>query len=368
MPTIRTLHAALDARFPFSRAESWDKTGLLVGDFSAQVQRVLVAYEVTDAALDAAQNHDCEAVVAYHPLIFRPLEKLDFSDRTARLCARLIRENRHLICVHTALDGASPPNALGDALARLLGLDEAKVWKPSGVQKLVNIIVFVPTQAVEEVCEALWQAGAGHIGNYDQASFQTSGTGTFRPLQGAQPYVGSLQQRSVTSEVRLEVVAPREKWKPIVEAMKQAHPYEEVAYDVLALENADANQEFGPLRLQKLDAPTPLEPWIERAKTRLNVANVRVTAPPEGDGFSFVACSPGSGASFISSLPSGTIFISGDFKHHDALLAQSRGVALIDVTHAATETASVELMAGALEALAGLEIVRDEMRNPFNLA
>ena len=368
MLSVQTLHDALDARFPFSRAESWDKTGLLVGDFSSPVQRVLVAYEVTDAALDAAQAHECEAVVAYHPLIFRPLEKLDFSDRTAQLCARLIREGRHLICVHTALDCASPPNALGDALARRLGLEDAQVWKPSEFQKLVKIVVFVPTQAVEEVCEALWQAGAGRIGNYDQASFGTPGTGTFRPLQGAHPRVGQLEERSVTSETRVEVIAPREKWKPIVEAMKTAHPYEEVAYDVIALENAAANQSFGPLRLQRLDLPTPLKSWIERAKTRLNVSHVRVASPDEESEFSFVACSPGSGASFISSLPRSTIFVSGDFKHHDALLARSRGVALIDVTHAATETAAVELMAGALEPLADLEIVRDEMRNPFVLA
>lgn len=368
MPTIQTLHAALNARFPFSRAESWDKTGLLVGDFSSPVRRVLVAYEVTDAALDAAQERECQAVVAYHPLIFRPLEKLDFSDRTAHLCARLIRENRHLICVHTALDGASPPNALGDALARRLGLEEAAVWKPSGTQQLVKIVVFVPTEAVDDVCEALWDTGAGHIGRYDQASFQTMGTGTFRPLEGAQPRVGEVGKRSTTSEVRLEVIAPHDKWKAIVETMKSAHPYEEVAYDVLALENADDNQSYGPLRLQKLDSPAPLDVWAERAKTHLNVSSVRLAAPDEAKDFSFVACSPGSGASFISSLPRGTIFISGDFKHHDALLAKSRGIALIDVTHAATETASIELMAGALESVPELEIVRDTMRNPFKFA
>jgi dinuclear metal center YbgI/SA1388 family protein len=373
VPTIQTLYAALDARFSFSRAESWDKTGLLVGDFSAQVRRVLVAYEVTDAALDAARQHECEAVVAYHPLIFRPLEKLDFSDRTAHLCARLIRQNQNLICVHTALDGASPPDALGDALARQLGLENARVWKPSGIQKLIKIVVFVPIEAVDDVCNALWQSGAGHIGRYDEASFQTTGTGTFRPLEGASPRVGEIGKRHSASEVRLEVVAPEARWKSIVAAMKNAHPYEEVAYDVLALENSDSNQTFGPLRIHDLSGTpfgplTPIEPWIERAKSALKVSSVRVVVPSHNNEYAFVACSPGSGASFIPALPPSTIFISGDFKHHDALLAKSRGIALIDVTHAATETASIELMAGALETVPDLEIVRDAMRNPFNFA
>lgn len=365
MPSVHALHAALDARFPFSRAESWDKTGLLVGDFDAPVERVLVAYEVTDAALDAAQESDCQAVVAYHPLIFRPLEKLDFSDRTAGLCARLIRENRHLICVHTALDGADSPGALGDALARQLELSGARVHQPSGVQKLVQIVYFCLPECLEPTREAAWKAGAGSVGCYDQASFCSEGQGTFRPLNGANPAVGTRGEREHTSEVRVELVAPHERFPAILKAIKAAHVYEEVAHFVLPMLGQNDDQSFGPLRL----APVPgarLSEWIEHAKARLNVPAVRVAAPEDEGEFSFVACSPGSGASFISSLPRGTIFVSGDFKHHDALLARSRGVALIDVTHAATETASVELLASALEPLAGLTVVRAEMRNPFD--
>ncbi len=365
MPSVRSLHAALDVRFPFSRAESWDKTGLLVGDFDAPVQRALITYEVTGAALDAAQKHGCQAVVAYHPLIFRPLEKLDFSDRTAGLCARLIRENRHLICVHTALDGAPAPHALGDALARQLGIENARVHHASGAQKLVQIVYFSPPECLEQTREAAWEAGAGAIGRYDEASFSSQGSGTFRPQSGAQPKVGTIGQREQTVEMRVELVAPEDKFPAILRAIEAAHVYEEVAYSVLPLLNASDNQGYGPLRLAPV-ARADLNEWIEHAKTRLNVPSVRVAAPDNLSDYSFVACSPGSGASFISSLPRGTIFVSGDFKHHDALLAKSRGVALIDVTHAATETASVEMMARALEGVQGIEVVRDEMRNPFD--
>ncbi len=365
MISLSKLYGALDARFPFARAESWDKVGLLVGDKNALVSRVLVCYEVTEAALDVADEQGCDAVVAYHPLIFRPLEKLDFSDRTARLCARLIRSGQSLICVHTALDGATPPHALGDALARQLGLKGARVHKPSGTQKLTQLVYFVPESHLEKTRTAAWQAGAGAIGLYDEASFSSLGRGTFRPLEGASPAEGKIGTRTETSEWRVELAVVKEKVGEVLNAVKAAHPYEEVAYFLTALQNEDANQQYGPLRLASVPDANLFE-WIEQAKTRLKVPSVRVAAPTENTAFSRVACSPGSGASFISSLPRGTIFISGDFKHHDALAAQAWGVALIDVTHAATETMTVDLMGEAIKNC--IEVVRETPRNPFDFA
>jgi len=367
MVSLRALFDALDARFPFSRAESWDKTGLMVGDFSSLVQRVLVTYEVTDAALDAAKQHGCEAVVAYHPLIFKPLESLDFSDRTAHLCARLIRENRSLLCVHTALDGATPPNALGDALARQLGIAGAQVGKPSGYEKLASLTYFVAPQHLEVTRQAAWEAGAGAIGNYDQCSATSAALGTFRPLQGATPAVGEIGVRHEGDEVRVELLAPEHRAQAILAAIRAAQKYEEVAYFLSPLLNREKNQSYGPLRFAANVEKLSLDQWIERARLALNPPSVRVARPDNIEEFPLIACSPGSGASFIASLPRGTIFISGDFKHHDALLAQHRGVALVDVSHAATESAAVELIAGALESVGGIEIVRDAHRNPFGV-
>ncbi|RYX85702.1 Nif3-like dinuclear metal center hexameric protein [bacterium] len=363
MISLSKLYGALDERFPFARAESWDKVGLLVGDKSASVSRALVCYEVTEAALDLAQERGCDVVVAYHPLIFRPLEKLDFSDRTARLCARLIRAEQNLICVHTALDGATPPHALGDALARQLGIEGARVHKASGTQKLVQLVYFVPESHLEKTREAAWQQGAGAIGHYDEASFALQGSGTFRPLEGATPAEGNVGTRAETNEWRVELLVPAESAGRVLEAIKAAHPYEEVAYYMTALQNSDDNQQYGPLRLASVPDATLFE-WVERAKTQLKIPSVRVAMAEEGTSYTKVACSPGSGASFISSLPHGTIFISGDFKHHDALAAQARGVALIDVTHAATETMTVDMMAEAIEDC--VEVVRATPRNPFD--
>lgn len=365
MSTIASILAQLETRFPLSRAESWDKVGLLIGDRSAEIQRVFVAYEVTPAVITAAKKADCELILVYHPLIFRPLEKLDFSDPTAHLCGQILANRQHLLCLHTALDGADPPHALGDALARKLGLNEAKVFKASGVQKLVKIVVFVPENWAQRACETMWQAGAGKIENYDEASFQTRGIGTFRPLEGANPKTGEIGKRHADTETRLEVLAPLESWKKVMEAVKNLGFYEEVAHDIFPLLNADSNQSYGPLRLQKVENSS-LETWIERAKIALNVPSVRVVRPDDFE-LKNVACSPGSGASFIDALPRGTCFITGDIKHHDALKARAQGVAIIDVTHAATETMTVDLMAAPLAQM-DVEVVKSDALNPFDFA
>ena len=366
MPQIKQLLSALDARFPWQRAESWDKVGLHIGDKNADANSVHVAYETSDAALDEAAANGAECVVVYHPLLFRPLEKLDFSDPTAALAARMIRENRALICVHTALDGAAPPGALGDALAAQLGLEDARVVAASGAGELVLISVLVPPQALERVRAAMWQAGAGSIGAYDEASFASVGEGTFRPLPGARPHLGAVGARETVEEMRLEVVAPASKWRAIVAAMRAAHPYEEVAHSVTALLNTDANQGYGPLRVGRVEKQS-LETWIETVREKLAPPSIRVVVPPDFGAVEIVACSPGSGASFIDKLAPGTTFVCGDIKHHDALRARARGIALVDVTHAATETAAVPLMASALENVEGLRVFREiKPFNPFS--
>lgn len=363
MATVSDLLLALDSRFPFSRAESWDKTGLQIGDASASINSVLVAYEITDAVLNASRPGDC--LVVYHPLLFRPLENLDFKNHTARLAARILGAGQSLISVHTALDGAASPGALGDALAQQLGLKNVRVLKPSGHEKLVKIVVFVPEEALEAVSTALWSAGAGSIGRYDEASFRSQGTGTFRPLEGASPYSGEVGVRSQEPETRLEVIGPEEKWPALVVAMKKAHPYEEVAYDVFPLLNSDPSQSYGPARIGEID-PLDLADFATIVQNALQAPNIRlVRAKTE---IKKVVCSPGSGASFIAAAAraGADCLVSGDIKHHDALQARALGLSIIDVTHANTERATIPLMAQALANVPGIEVRQAPFENPFS--
>jgi len=363
MPTITDLLTHFNRHFPLSRAESWDSVGLQIGDAAAAVSKVLLAHEINDAVLDEAAGFD--ALVIYHPLIFRPLPDLNFASHTARLAARCIRGNINVIALHTAMDNADPPRALGDALARQLGLENIKILSPSGSEALEKIVVFVPPESLEKVQNALWQAGAGHIGNYDQTSFSARGVGTFRPQEGSDPYSGKLGELEKADEWRLEIIVPARRRDAVVAAMLTAHPYEEVAYDIYALHRG--GQHYGAARMGELAAPMQLDELANQVQQQLNPPGMRVVRGAKST-FSRVACVPGSGASFIKDAVNAgcDCLITGDVKHHDALQAQALGLAIIDVTHAATETAAAPMMKSAFEGMSEYEVrIFDKPTNPF---
>jgi dinuclear metal center YbgI/SA1388 family protein len=363
MATVRDLVKAIDAQYPFERAEKWDKTGLLIGDAQAAAQRVLVAHEVTAQTLEEAR--DCQAMVVYHPPIFRVLENLDFKNHIVRLAAQCIAQHLNVVAVHTALDSAPQPRALGDKLTDSLGLQNVRVLSPSGHEPLFKIVVFVPPEALEKVSNALWEAGAGSIGNYDRAAFRNKGTGTFRPLPGADPYDGEIGKQQEADEWRLEVIVPATQRDEVIHAMKAAHPYEEVAYDAYPLHNMA--EPFGAARVGELPSSTHLRDFAITASTSLRAPNLRLVDSGKSQ-VRKVACVPGAGASYIEAAARAgcDCMVSGDFKHHDALMAQAHGLALVDVTHTATERAAIGMMADALSTLEGVEIVRSAIdTNPF---
>jgi dinuclear metal center YbgI/SA1388 family protein len=363
MSTIKALIDALDAKYSFARAASWDKVGLQIGDENARVGKVLVAHEVTGEVLDAA--HGFEALVVYHPLIFRALENLNFQNHSVRLAARCIAQNLNVIAVHTALDHASTPDALGDRLARALGLHNLEILKPDGFEAFVKIVVFVPDEHLESVQNAMWSAGAGEIGQYDRASFRARGVGTFRPLEGANPFSGKIGKLENADEWRLEVIAPVSKQNQIVAAMKSAHPYEEVAFDIIALQNREANQSYGSCRAGTLATSTPLLTYAREISAKLRAPSTRVVEAKTA--LQKIACVPGSGASYISAAARAgcDCLVTGDIKHHDALQAKALDLSLIDVTHAATERAAVPMLVEALSTLDVEVTVSAIETNPF---
>ena len=369
MATLRDLIRVLDDAFPFSRAEKSDKVGLQIGDANAPVSRVLVAHEVTSETIEEA--HGCDVLFVYHPLIFRALENLDFANHTARLAARCIAQSLNVVAVHTALDNAPFGHALGDELAKSLGLDNVRVLKESGRESLFKIVVFVPDEALEKVSLALWQAGAGRIGDYERASFRARGIGTFRPLLGANPYDGEIGRDAAADEWRLEVVVRAAQRDRAVAAMLAAHPYEEVAYDVYALHNS--LEAFGAARFGELQSSTRIHDFVEFVTSKLHSPNVRVVTSGKAE-IRSVACVPGAGASYIESAARAgcDCLVTGDIKHHDALMATAHGLALIDVTHVATERAAIDLIADTLnapsvKAQSGVEVRRSALdTNPFS--
>lgn len=361
--TVRDILTAIDARYPFSRAESWDRVGLQIGDASAPVSKVLVAHEVTPSTLEAARG--CDALVVYHPLLFRPLENLDFKNHTAKLAAQCIVQNLNVVAVHTALDSAPQPRALGDKLAAQLGLQNIEVLAPSGREALFKIVIFVPDSHWHAVSEAGWEAGAGNIGKYSHAGFRTRGQGTFQPEAGANPTVGKVGELETVDEWRLEVIVTEARRDAVVKAMIAAHPYEEVAHDIYALHNSI--NPYGSARVGNLKQSTSLVDWAQRVQSTLGAPNVRIVRAK--DHIARVACVPGAGASFIEACARAGVdcLVTGDIKHHDALKAQALGVSIIDATHTATERAAVSMIAHTLQStLDGVDVLSCEIdTNPF---
>ena len=368
MFSVQNLLETINQTFPLSRAEKWDKVGLQIGDARHEVRRVFVAHEVTEAVLNQIEEN-CTLVI-YHPLIFRALDNLDFQNHTAQLAARCIMRKVDVIAVHTALDNAPPlavkkPGALGDALASEIGLQNVSVLAPSGRESLCKISVFVPPSHLEEVQNAMWEAGGGQIGLYDEASFRARGTGTFRPVPGANPFEGTIGKREEVDEWRLEIIVPEAQSGAVIAAMKKAHPYEEVAHDVYPLRNAV--HPYGSARVGELNEAMTLLDYAAQVKSALRAPNIRVVQGAKSE-IRHVACVPGSGASFIDeAVENGCdCLVTGDIKHHDALKAQALGLSLIDATHTATERAAVPLIAQVVRAVPSLQVgICDVDTNPF---
>ena len=366
MLSIREIAGLLNAAYSFARAEKWDKIGLLVGDANADANRVLVAHEITDATIDEAIKLNCSCVVVYHPPIFRALENLDFQNHSVRLAARCIRANIAVVAVHTALDNAPFGLALGDKLASQIGLTNVRVLDASGSETWFKLVVYVPDGDLENVQNALWDAGAGQIGNYDNASFRARGIGTFRALDGANPTIGTLGETEIVGEWRLEVLIPQSKIERCVRAMKTAHSYEEIAYDMIKLEN-QSGANYGAARIGELSEAEALHVFSRDVCHRLRAPSAR-TVSSQKERVQIVACVPGSGASYIESAVKNNcdVLVSGDFKHHDALQAQAHNLSLIDATHVATERAAIEMIAEVLQSSTRFETLRSTINtNPF---
>ena len=342
---IQDLIGLLHALYPPQFAESWDNVGLQAGDPLAEITRAVVCLDPSEEALDTALAHQAQAIIAHHPLIHTPLRNVTPLDETGRICFRSVKEGIAVLCAHTNLDRAR--DGLNDWLATRLGIEGAKPLA-GGEGDLVKVVVFVPAGYEGKVAEALFQGGAGHIGNYDGCSFQSSGTGTFRPGAGASPFLGSEGKTERAAEVRLETIVPRERLNRCVDRMLRAHPYEEAAYDLIPLANRRGDIGLG--RIGRLPEALSLEAFAQKVKESLGASSIRLVG--KGDRMlRKVAVCGGSGASLLGeALRQGAdVLVTGDVKYHEARRAEAQGIALIDAGHFATERIMVPHLTAALE-------------------
>ncbi len=329
-----------EAIAPPALAAEWDNVGLLIGDRSATVKRVLLTIDLTEAVLREAVQARAEMVMAYHPVIFKPLSRLTAADAPGAYAAA--RAGLAVYSMHTALDAVA--GGTNDVLAEVLGLCDTVPLERTAQPGQYKVVVFVPQRDLARVAQAAFDAGAGRIGNYTECSFSTGGIGTFRGGAGSRPAIGRAGRREQAEELRLEVLVPQAALPGVLEAIRRAHSYETAAVDVYALQGLP--EESGMGRIGRLRRPASLATLVGRVKRALKVGKVLVAGRPRRT-LTTVACCAGScGELFRSAIAAGAqAYVTGEMRHHDALAASAAGLAVICVGHSNSERRALSRLA-----------------------
>ncbi len=324
---------------PFSLQESYDNSGVQIGSPDQQVSRALICLDVTEEVLQEAKERSCDLILCHHPLIFKGINKLTASGSTERIIMEAIRQGFAIVAVHTNLDNVH--HGVNHELAAVIGLKEPKVLKPSkGLLK--KLVTFCPIYQAGKVRAAIFEAGAGQIGNYDCCSFNLQGKGSFRAGENTNPFTGSINKLHYEAEVRIETVFPAYLQSAVLSAMFASHPYEEVAYDIYPLDNL--YNQVGSGMIGELKEPMPENIFLNHLKKTLNTPVLRHTAFT-GNTVGRVAICGGSGAFLLNeAIRAGAqAFVTGDVKYHQFFDAADR-ILLVDAGHYETEQFTKELL------------------------
>ncbi|MDO4909701.1 MAG: Nif3-like dinuclear metal center hexameric protein [Corynebacterium sp.] len=330
--------ARLNAFYPPALAEPWDRVGLICGDPEDQVNEIVLALDCTEDVVDTAIEWGAQLIIIHHPLLLRGTSTVATTDPKGRLIHRLIKNGIALFAAHTNADSARP--GVNDKLAEILGVTPGRPIAPRSLNPQDKWGVYVPVDYVTVVKDAVFAAGAGQIGNYSHCAYEIEGRGQFQPEEGANPSVGSVGKLYSSVETRVEFTAPRGRRAAIEAAMRAAHPYEEPAFDITAVESTDMTYGLG--RVGELDEPMTLRNFTQRVADRLPVTawGVRAAGDPERM-IRTVAVGSGAGDSFLDDVRRLGVdcYVTSDLRHHPVDEALRKGgPAIIDTAHWASES------------------------------
>lgn len=346
---IADLCTAMESIAPPALAQPWDNAGLLAGDMQAALGRVLLCIDLTPPVTAEAVAANADCVLAYHPPILKPVSRL-LASGNGQECAvfHCVRSGIAVYATHTALDAAD--GGTNDVLARLCGIEQTvplEYAAQSGREEC-KLVVYVPDKIVDRVAEAMFAAGAGRIGKYVRCSFRLPGEGTFYGGEGTNPVVGQVGRLERVDEIRLEAVVPVRDLPRAVAAMREAHSYEEPAYDIYPLR---ATPVGGIGRVGMFDKPTTLAALARRLKKAAGLRAMQIVGAGEAEVRRAIILAGAAGSlPMKAGLRAGDVVVTGEIRHHDALALLRAGATAIALGHWSSERPVLDALAERLSA------------------
>ncbi|MFI2743901.1 Nif3-like dinuclear metal center hexameric protein [Zhouia sp. PK063] len=336
---IQDVINALEELAPLSYAEDFDNVGLLVGEKKTKVSGILVTLDTLENVVDEAIEKNCNLIVSFHPIVFSGIKKINGKNYVERVVIKAIQHNIAIFAIHTALDNCF--TGVNNKICDMLKLNNRKVLihQKNTIKKLIT---FVPKNDAEKVREALFNEGAGSIGNYTNCSFNINGTGTFNGNENANPVIGRKGETHFEEEIQIGVTFLKHKEPNILKALQKSHPYEEIAYEITTLENQ--NQHIGIGMIGDLEEPIPALDFLKELKTIMKTDCVRYTNC-SGKTIQKVAVLGGSGSFAIENAKNAgaDVFVTADVKYHQFYQSENKMI-IADIGHYETEQFTKNLL------------------------
>lgn len=335
---IKKITRYLETIAPPSYQESYDNAGLIVGHPDMEVTGIILCLDSIEAVVDEAIEKNCNLIIAHHPIVFSGLKRFNGKNYIERVVMKAIKNDIAIYAAHTNLDNVQ--NGVNAKIAQKIGLENTRILAPKK-GRLKKLYTFVPTAQSDKVRNALFKAGAGQIGKYDEASFNMVGAGTFKAGEDANPAIGDIGKRHYEAEIKIETIFEDYKERQIIAALKASHPYEEVAYDIVTLDNE--NQMIGSGMIGTLPSPMTEKAFLLHLKNEMNVSVVRHTALKDKKVKTVAVCG-GSGSFLLGKAISqkADVFVTADYKYHQFFDADGK-IIIADIGHFESEQFTIEL-------------------------
>ena len=340
---IKDITNFLENLAPLSSQESYDNAGLICGDKNTEVTNALISLDCTEDIVQEAMDRGCNLIISHHPIVFKGLKSFTGKNYVERTIIKAIKNDIAIYAIHTNLDNYR--FGVNKKIGDLLGIKSTQILAPSS-NNLNKLIVYVPNANKEELLGSLFKAGAGHIGDYSECSFETSGSGTFKAGLNTNPFVGQKEIRHTEKESKLEVLVSHHQLHSVVNTMLKMHPYEEVAYDIIPLANKNTYEGAG--MIGELEESMDTMAFLTKLKSTFNCGIIKHTSIHQAK-IKKIAWCGGSGSFLLQSAKQqgADIFITGDFKYHEFFDAENQ-IIIADIGHFESEQYTIDLIGDLL--------------------